>query len=62
MLPTSSGKTVLFFSLAAIVVNQTMIVIVPFVALVDDLILQAREIKSRSDSSNSSSNRLTCQE
>jgi superfamily II DNA or RNA helicase len=62
VLPTGSGKTVLFFSLAAIVVNQTVIVIVPFAALVDDLILRAREIGSGSDSGSSSGNGLTCQE
>jgi hypothetical protein len=38
VLPTSSGKSVLFFSVAAMVVQQTVVVVVPFHALVDDLI------------------------
>jgi superfamily II DNA helicase RecQ len=60
VLPTSSGKTVLFFSLAAMVVNQTVIVVVPFAALVDDLVLRAKEIKSSRGSGSGSG--LTCQE
>jgi superfamily II DNA helicase RecQ len=38
VLPTSSGKSVLFFSVAAMLVQQTVVVVVPFHALVDDLI------------------------
>ena|ERR1700733_2715022 len=46
-----------FFSLAAMAVNQTVIVIVPFTALVDDLVLRAK-----STSSDSSGSGLTCEE
>ena len=38
VLPTSSGKSALFFSVAAMTEQQTVIVIVPFAALVDDII------------------------
>jgi superfamily II DNA helicase RecQ len=38
VLPTSSGKSALFFSVAAMTVQQTVIVVVPFAALVDDII------------------------
>jgi hypothetical protein len=38
VLPTSSGKSVLFFSAAAMTIQQTVVVIVPFRALVDDII------------------------
>jgi superfamily II DNA helicase RecQ len=39
VLPTSSGKSALFFSVAAIAVQHTVIVVVPFAALVDDIIV-----------------------
>jgi superfamily II DNA or RNA helicase len=35
VLPTSSGKSALFFSVAAMAIQQTVIVVVPFAALVD---------------------------
>jgi len=38
VLPTSSGKSALFYSIAAITVQQTVIVVVPFRALVDDVV------------------------
>ena len=38
VLPTSSGKSALFFSVAAMTEQQTVIVVVPFAALVDDII------------------------
>ena len=38
VLPTSSGKSALFFSVAAMAEQQTVIVVVPFAALVDDII------------------------
>lgn len=38
VLPTSSGKSVLIFSVAAMTKQQTVIVVVPFAALVDDII------------------------
>lgn len=38
VLPTSSGKSVLFFSIAAMMDQQTVIVVVPFAALVDDIV------------------------
>jgi len=41
VLPTSSGKSVLFFSVAAMAVGQTVIVVVPFAALVDDILARA---------------------
>jgi superfamily II DNA or RNA helicase len=37
VLPTSAGKSALFFSVAALVVQQTVIVVVPFTALADDI-------------------------
>jgi superfamily II DNA helicase RecQ len=42
VLGTGSGKSLLFFSVAAMVSQQTVIVVVPFAALVDDLIGRAR--------------------
>ena len=42
ILGTSSGKSLLFFSIAAMVSYQTVIVVVPFAALVDDLITRER--------------------
>jgi len=42
VLGTGSGKSLLFFSVAALVSHQTVIVVVPFAALVDDLITRAR--------------------
>ena len=38
VLPTSSGKSALFFLVVAMTYQQTVIVVVPFVALVDDII------------------------
>lgn len=43
VLPTSSGKSALFFSVAAMAVRQTVIVVVPFSALVDDMVVRAQE-------------------
>jgi hypothetical protein len=42
VLGTGSGKSLLFFSVAALLSHQTVIVVVPFVALVDDLVARAR--------------------
>ena len=42
VLPTSSGKSALFFSVAAMTNQQTVIVVVPFAALVDDIIVRGR--------------------
>jgi superfamily II DNA helicase RecQ len=42
VLPTSSGKLALFFSVAAMAIQQTVIVVVPFVALVDDIVVQGQ--------------------
>ena len=42
VLGTGSGKSILFFSVAAMASQQTVIVVVPFAALVDDLIRRAR--------------------
>jgi hypothetical protein len=42
VLGTGSGKSLLFFSVAAMASHQTVIVVVPFAALVDDLITRAR--------------------
>jgi superfamily II DNA helicase RecQ len=42
VLPTSSGKSVLFFSVAAMAREQTVIVVVPFAALVDDVVVRAQ--------------------
>jgi superfamily II DNA or RNA helicase len=38
VLPTSSGKSALFFPVAAMTQQQTVIMVVPFAALVDDII------------------------
>src|SRR5690348_328838 len=38
VLPTGSGKSALFFSVAAMTRQQTVIVVVPFAALVDDIV------------------------
>ena len=43
VLPTGSGKSVLFFSVAAMTTQQTVIVVVPFATLVDDIVNRARE-------------------
>jgi superfamily II DNA helicase RecQ len=43
VLPTSSGKSALFFSVAALAVRQTVIVVVPFVALIRDLLARGQE-------------------
>jgi len=42
VLPTSSGKSALFYSVAAMTSQQTVIVVVPFAALVDDIIIRGR--------------------
>ena len=42
VLGTGSGKSLLFFSVAAVAAGQTVIVVVPFAALVNDLIRRAR--------------------
>ncbi|OAF54167.1 hypothetical protein VC83_09522 [Pseudogymnoascus destructans] len=42
VLPTSSGKSVLFFSVAAMAVDQTVIVVVPFTALVEDIVARGQ--------------------
>jgi superfamily II DNA helicase RecQ len=42
VLPTSSGKLALFFSVAAMTRQQTVIVVVLFAALVDDIIVQGQ--------------------
>ena len=42
VLGTGSGKSLLFFSVAAMATQQTVIVVVPFAALVDNLISRAR--------------------
>ena len=42
VLGIGSGKSLLFFSVAAIVSYQTVVVVVPFAALVDDLVSRAR--------------------
>ena len=42
VLGTGSGKSLLFFSVAAMVSHQTVIVVVPFAALVEDLVSRAR--------------------
>lgn len=42
VLGTGSGKSVLFLSIAALLVNQTVIVIVPFVALLQDILQRAQ--------------------
>lgn len=42
VLPTSSGKSALFFSVAAMTRQQTVIVVVPFAALVDDIIVRGQ--------------------
>jgi superfamily II DNA helicase RecQ len=41
VLPTSSGMSALFFSVAAMTI-QTVIVVVPFAALVDDVVVRAQ--------------------
>ena len=45
VLPTSSGKSVLFFSRATMAIEQTVIVVVPFMALVEDLLGRACSYK-----------------
>jgi hypothetical protein len=42
VLPTSSSKLALFFSVAAMAIQQTVIVVVPFAALVDDIVVQGQ--------------------
>jgi hypothetical protein len=42
VLPTSSGKSALFFSVAAMTNQQTVIVVVPFAALVDDIVVRGQ--------------------
>jgi superfamily II DNA helicase RecQ len=43
VLPTSSGKSALFLSVAAVAVRQTVIVVVPFAALIDDTVSHAQK-------------------
>ncbi|KAH8585477.1 hypothetical protein B0O99DRAFT_461438, partial [Bisporella sp. PMI_857] len=43
VLPTSSGKFILFFSVAAITEQQTVIVVVLFAALVDNLVKRSQQ-------------------
>lgn len=50
VLGTGSGKSLLFFSVAAMASSQTVIVVVPFAALVDDLVVRAQR------------HQLTCEE
>ena len=50
ILGTGSGKSLLFFSVAAMTSHQTVIVVVPFAALVDDLLTRAHRYQ------------LTCEE
>jgi superfamily II DNA helicase RecQ len=38
VLPTSSSKSALFFSVAAMAEQQTVIIVIPFTALVDDIV------------------------
>jgi hypothetical protein len=40
VLPTSSSKLALFFSVAAIAIQQTVIVVVLFIALVNNIVIQ----------------------
>ncbi len=47
VLPTGSGKSVLFFSLAAMAINQAVILVVPFTALVQDLLDRGRSLHIR---------------
>jgi len=42
VLPTSSGKSALIFSVAAMATQQTVIVVVPFAALVDDIVVRCQ--------------------
>jgi superfamily II DNA helicase RecQ len=42
VLPTSSGKSALFFLVAAMTNQQTVIVVVPFTALVDDIVVRGQ--------------------
>jgi replicative superfamily II helicase len=42
MLPTSSGKSALFFLAAAMTIQQTVIMVVPFAALVDDIVVRGQ--------------------
>lgn len=42
VLPTSSGKSALFFSVAAMTDQQTVVVVVPFAALVDDILIRGQ--------------------
>lgn len=60
VLPTGSGKTVLFFSLAAMAINQTVIIVVPFAALVDNLVSRANKVGNSSGNGRGSG--LTCEE
>ena len=45
VLPTSSGKSALFFSVAAMTQQQTVIVVVQFAALVDDIVERGRKAR-----------------
>jgi superfamily II DNA helicase RecQ len=42
VLPTGSGKLVLFFSVAAVAIDQTVVVVVLFSVLVDDIVERGR--------------------
>ena len=42
VLPTSAGKSALFFSVAAVASQQTVVVVVPFAALVDDMVARGQ--------------------
>lgn len=44
MLPTGAGKSILFMLLAVLRDGGTSIVVVPFVALTDDLVTRASDI------------------
>jgi superfamily II DNA helicase RecQ len=44
VLPTSGSKSALFLSLAATAKRQTVIVVVPFAALVDDILAQGQAV------------------
>jgi superfamily II DNA helicase RecQ len=51
ILPTSSSKIILFFLFAVIAVNQIVIIIIPFIALINNLILRVSEVRSGSSNS-----------
>jgi hypothetical protein len=47
VLPTRSYKLAMFFSVAAMAAQQTVIVVVPFAALVDDIIVRSQAARLR---------------